>query len=345
MNGDELSRQMRLNVRTRAIPVIMLTEARERAVERQGLESGADAYVSKSAEQALIILRIRALLRRRAAPLASAQDRRDPPSFNAFRRARILIVDEEARTTDVSRRSPVPARAIRDVRVDAAGSTGPCRLRRRKPGLRALVSLQSPGFDGVELCRRLSALSRRCAVAGKWRSRPSTSSASATRTAATFSRGRFAAGADDIVPATAEADVMRVRIRALVRRKLLQDENWRIETELQRAGTGPGAGPHGGCGGGSASSPRRRAGKGQSRARRGQPAPEGYPGQARPGGQDGLPGRAGGGHRARDQQSAGLHPGPSGHGRTAARRNRHQAARRAPDSRSRSQNRGNAWRR
>jgi two-component system NtrC family sensor kinase len=43
----------------------------------------------------------------------------------------------------------------------------------------------------------------------------------------------FAAGADDIVPATADADVMRVRIRALVRRKLLQDENWRIETELQ----------------------------------------------------------------------------------------------------------------
>ncbi|MET0529510.1 MAG: response regulator, partial [Microvirga sp.] len=58
MNGDELTRQMRLNVRTRATPVIMLTEARERGVERQGLESGADAYISKSAEQELIILRI-----------------------------------------------------------------------------------------------------------------------------------------------------------------------------------------------------------------------------------------------------------------------------------------------
>ncbi|MDF2689713.1 MAG: hybrid sensor histidine kinase/response regulator, partial [Microvirga sp.] len=60
MNGDELTRQMRLNVRTRAIPVIMLTQARERTVERQGLESGADAYISKSAEQELIILRIKA---------------------------------------------------------------------------------------------------------------------------------------------------------------------------------------------------------------------------------------------------------------------------------------------
>jgi two-component system NtrC family sensor kinase len=35
------------------------------------------------------------------------------------------------------------------------------------------------------------------------------------------------------VPTTADADVIRIRVRALVRRKLLQDENWRIETELR----------------------------------------------------------------------------------------------------------------
>lgn len=46
MNGDELTRQMRLSLRTRALPLLMLTGAREG--ERQGLESGADAYVAKS---------------------------------------------------------------------------------------------------------------------------------------------------------------------------------------------------------------------------------------------------------------------------------------------------------
>ncbi|MFX7556038.1 response regulator, partial [Acinetobacter baumannii] len=50
MNGDELSRQIRLNARTRALPLLMLTEARERHLERMGLESGADAYVAKSAD-------------------------------------------------------------------------------------------------------------------------------------------------------------------------------------------------------------------------------------------------------------------------------------------------------
>ena len=94
MNGDELTRQMRLNVRTRALPVIMLTEARERAVERQGLESGADAYISKSAEQELIILRIKALLRRRSSPIGDAREERQSPSFGAFRRACIVVVDD-----------------------------------------------------------------------------------------------------------------------------------------------------------------------------------------------------------------------------------------------------------
>ena len=80
MNGDELTRQMRLNVRTRAIPVIMLTEARERAVERQGLESGADAYISKSAEQELIILRIKALCADARLPSAMPREGGNPPA-------------------------------------------------------------------------------------------------------------------------------------------------------------------------------------------------------------------------------------------------------------------------
>jgi two-component system NtrC family sensor kinase len=74
VDGREVLRRVKGDERLRAIPVIMLTEARERAVERQGLESGADAYISKSAEQELIILRIRALLRRRSAPVAEARD-------------------------------------------------------------------------------------------------------------------------------------------------------------------------------------------------------------------------------------------------------------------------------
>jgi two-component system NtrC family sensor kinase len=231
MNGDELTRQMRLNVRTRAIPVIMLTQARERTVERQGLESGADAYISKSAEQELIILRIKALLRRRPSLISDEQEERQSPSFGAFRRACILIVDDsltqrtylqnmlthEGYAVTVAADPPEALRLMR-----SADGTWDC----------ILVNLLSPNFDGIELCRQFN-VHRGLAPL------PGTDAPSFAIVGLGNEEGgqliarAFAAGVDDIVPTSIEADGMRVRIRALVRRKLMQDENWRIEAELR----------------------------------------------------------------------------------------------------------------
>ncbi|NBJ10479.1 response regulator [Microvirga arsenatis] len=231
MNGDELTRQMRLNVRTRAIPVIMLTEARERAVERQGLESGADAYISKSAEQELVILRIKALLRRRSSPLGNLREERQSPSFGTFRRACILIVD------DSPTRRTYLQNMLAHEGYEVTPSAGPDEALRlvRSPEVTwdcVLVNLLSPSFDGIELCRRLN-LYRGLAPL------PGTDAPSFAIVGLSNEEGgdllarAFAAGVDDIVPSTIEADVLRVRIRALVRRKLMQDENWRIEAELR----------------------------------------------------------------------------------------------------------------
>jgi two-component system, NtrC family, sensor kinase len=231
MNGDELTRQMRLNVRTRAIPVIMLTQARERTVERQGLESGADAYISKSAEQELIILRIKALLRRRPSLISDEQEERQSPSFGAFRRACILIVDDSLTQRTYLQNmlthegyavtaAADPAEALRLMR--SADANWDC----------ILVNLLSPNFDGIELCRQLN-VHRGLAPL------PGTDAPSFAIVGLGNEEGgqliarAFAAGVDDIVPTSIEADGMRVRIRALVRRKLMQDENWRIEAELR----------------------------------------------------------------------------------------------------------------
>jgi len=231
MNGDELTRQMRLNVRTRAIPVIMLTEARERTVERQGLESGADAYISKSAEQELIILRIKALLRRRPSLTSDEQEERQSPSFGTFRRACILIVDDSlTRRTSLQdmlahegyavTAVPDPVEALRLVRsVDA---TWDC----------ILVHLLSPSFNGIELCRQLNLYRGLAPLPGA--DAPSFAIVGlGNEEGGQLLARAFAAGVDDIIPTGIEADGMRVRIRALVRRKLMQDENWRIEAELR----------------------------------------------------------------------------------------------------------------
>ncbi|MET0745363.1 MAG: response regulator [Microvirga sp.] len=231
MNGDELSRQMRLNMRTRAIPLIMLTQDRERGVERQGLESGADAYVSKAADQDLIILRIKALLRRRAS-LAEPEDSRDVPGFASFRRARLLAVHD----------SPTYQTYLRDILaregydVTLAGDPDEAlRLVGAGPANWdcVIVNVLSPRFDGVDLCRQLNAYRGVAPLPGL--DVPSFYIVGLGNEDGGQALSRtFAAGADDIIPAVAEADVLRVRIRALVRRKLLQDENARIEAELRQ---------------------------------------------------------------------------------------------------------------
>src|SRR2546427_13184857 len=48
IRGDELRRRIRMNARTRGIPILMLTREQAQGSELAGLDSGADDYVSKS---------------------------------------------------------------------------------------------------------------------------------------------------------------------------------------------------------------------------------------------------------------------------------------------------------
>lgn len=229
MNGDELARQIRLNSRTRAIPVLMLTEAREGDLERQGLESGADAYVPKSADQDLLLLRIKALLRRRAVagPAGSGQ------GVAAFRRARMLLVDDS-----VTYRTYLAGLLSRDGYMVEAVANAEAALEAAAAAPQSwdcvVLNAFSNSFDGVTLCARLNAL--RAAASGN------AGDGAGFQIVALGSDNPaeretlahvFEAGADDLIPAMAEAKVMSVRIRAALRRKLLQDEDRRSAAELR----------------------------------------------------------------------------------------------------------------
>lgn len=61
MDGIELVRRLR---ETSALPIIFLTSKTDEADEALGLEIGADDYIAKPFSQALLIARIRAILRR-----------------------------------------------------------------------------------------------------------------------------------------------------------------------------------------------------------------------------------------------------------------------------------------
>ncbi|WP_132255586.1 response regulator [Methylobacterium segetis] len=229
MNGDEFTRQLRLSLRTRALPLLMLTGARDG--ERQGLESGADAYVAKSADRDLLILRIRALLRERKGGSSA-----EGPGVAAFRRGRVLVVDGSAtyRTflaglltqeghAVTAADGPEAALAA----LDAPGATFDC----------VTLDLLGPAYDGLDLCRAIDA--RRASAEGAAPFHLVGIAGSAP--AKDFLVAAFAAGADDVV-SKADGDVLVMRVRGLVRRRLLEEDNRRIagefgdrERELERA--------------------------------------------------------------------------------------------------------------
>lgn len=66
MSGTAFARQLRMDQRTRDVPMIMVTARTEEADRVSGLELGADDYVSKPFSPRELVARIRAVLRRRA---------------------------------------------------------------------------------------------------------------------------------------------------------------------------------------------------------------------------------------------------------------------------------------
>jgi two-component system, NtrC family, sensor kinase len=159
MNGGELSRQIRLDTRTRSLPLLMLTNASERETERDGLESGADAYISKTADHDLMILRIRALLRQR--PTVATMEETDG-SAAPLRRIHVLLLDDPGLSRD-----NVAELLTRDgYRIDALDDATAALDRLRDTGRPidcVLVGLRASGFDGIEACRRINALRERAA--------------------------------------------------------------------------------------------------------------------------------------------------------------------------------------
>ena len=150
MRGDELCRRVRMNINTRAIPIIMLTADESEETEVRGLDSGADDFFKKSTDTDILVIRIRTMIER---------PQRDE-SFvlhgeNAFRRAWVLAVDDSA--TYLSHLSCLLQEEGYTVDTVADPKQALSRLETSAYDL-ALVDLVMPQLDGIELCRRIVAM-------------------------------------------------------------------------------------------------------------------------------------------------------------------------------------------
>ncbi|MER1967515.1 phosphate regulon transcriptional regulator PhoB [Castellaniella sp. GW247-6E4] len=94
-SGLRLARDLRANERTRAIPLIMLTAKGAEQDKIDGLEAGADDYITKPFSPRELLARIKALLRRRAPqltedPIQTGELRLEPDARQVLGRGQAL---------------------------------------------------------------------------------------------------------------------------------------------------------------------------------------------------------------------------------------------------------------
>ena len=97
ISGLEFARRLRADPRSRSVPIIMLTARGEESDKVQGLEVGADDYITKPFSPRELLARIQAVLRRRQ-PQATEDAveagglRLDPATHRVFARGESLAV-------------------------------------------------------------------------------------------------------------------------------------------------------------------------------------------------------------------------------------------------------------
>lgn len=216
MQGGDLCRLIRLHVATLSMPILMLTADETPARQREGLDSGADDFLPKSTDPALLLLRVGQLLRhaRRDADMDVL------PQIH-FRQPQSLIVG-----FDEAERWPLRALLVEEG----------CQVTEAADGAVALRLLAAGTYDVVLSAGRLADMGgldlfRRCRVQGG--AGPALILAQGGQTDDDRMRETLAAGIDDLFEVTAPLPPLRARLRAILRRRFLEEQNRRLLADFR----------------------------------------------------------------------------------------------------------------
>jgi len=121
MDGLEVCRRLRASKSTSEIPIIMITARAEESQRVNGLDQGADDYITKPFSLREVQARVRAVLRRAGPDAAERGSLLDPP----------LALDFEARRVTVEGRDVALTRREFDLLADLLRHRGRVRTRER----------------------------------------------------------------------------------------------------------------------------------------------------------------------------------------------------------------------
>ena len=168
MDGFEVCRRLKSNPATHHIPVVMVTALDQPSDRVQGLEAGADDFLTKPVSDVALLSRVRSLVRLkmvtdelRMRAVTSREIGIESPEREAIadtgRQGRVLIVDDRAVVLRAHRRR----RCRREQTVDVEPDPGEALFRAAEGDYDLLiVPLSLQNFDALRLCSQVRSLER-----------------------------------------------------------------------------------------------------------------------------------------------------------------------------------------
>jgi len=214
IDGATVIRRLRLDPALRDIPCLLMTASDDYATEVQMLEAGADAFVRKQQDLAVVLAKLAAVLRTSAGqlPIEVTGSLHGP--------GKVLAVTPDRQWLGAL------GDALRDDGYDVvAAATGDdaLDLLAAQPVDCIVLSVAGSGDDAREICRRIKEV-------------PQIGDTPVIMTGEHDDAllDCLAAGADDYVRFTDDAETLRAHVRGQIRRKQSLDESRRIREELMR---------------------------------------------------------------------------------------------------------------
>ena len=218
IDGATVVRRLKSDTALRSTPCLLLTGAEGTNDGLRALEAGADAYVRKSEDLGVILVRLAALLRG-----AIATGGETSPSLLGPKR--LLAVDDSI--TYLQELGSQLRREGYHVVMASSGEEA-LELLAARPVDGILLDLVMPGLSGQDTCKRIK-------QRAEWRDIPLIMLTARDDRDAMIEG--INAGADDYIAKSADFDVLKARLRAQLRRKYFEDENRRIREKLVRRET------------------------------------------------------------------------------------------------------------
>ncbi len=221
IDGPTVIRRIRLDAALRGLPCLLLTASEERGAEFHAFEAGADAFIRKDEDIAVILAKLKAVMRSAGAQALGQASDHGTASLLAPKK--ILAVDDSE--THLQELAEVLRFDGYEVVLARSGEEA-LELLAVQPVDCVLLDLLMPGIGGRETCRRVKS-------APSMRDIPIVV-LTAVEDRDTMIQG-LGAGADDYIAKSSDFDLLRARVRAQIRRKQFEDETRRIREQLLRA--------------------------------------------------------------------------------------------------------------